>query len=76
MVPTLRLNRVSTADPDHHTIGDVDHDGTPDMTIKFVQDELTPTLEEGDQVPVTVSGELIGNHRFVARGWSASFGIT
>jgi hypothetical protein len=68
VVATLRLNRASTADPVHHTIGDVDQDGIPDMTIKFVQDELTPTLEEGDQVPVTVSGELIGNHRLVAQG--------
>jgi hypothetical protein len=68
VLPTLRLNRASSADLVHHTIGDVDHDGIPDMTLKFVQDDLTPTLPEGDQVPVILSGELAGNHRVLAQG--------
>jgi hypothetical protein len=65
-VSTLRLNRASVADPTRHTIGDVDQDGIPDMTLKFDQDLLTPTLLEGDEVPVTLTGEIAGDHRLLA----------
>ncbi|TMQ69484.1 MAG: hypothetical protein E6K81_14860 [Candidatus Eisenbacteria bacterium] len=65
VVSTLRLNRASSADPTQHSIGDEDHDGVADMTLKFDQDALAPTLEEGDQVAVVMTGELPGNHRLL-----------
>ncbi|TMQ71100.1 MAG: hypothetical protein E6K81_10975, partial [Candidatus Eisenbacteria bacterium] len=65
VMSTLRLNRASSADPTQHSIGDEDHDGVADMTLKFDQDGLAPTLEEGDQVAVVMTGELPGNHRLL-----------
>lgn len=68
MLSTLRLNRASPADPTKHVVGDHDSDGIPDVMLKFDQDLLTPTLDEGDSVDVTLSGELAGDHRVMATG--------
>lgn len=65
---TLRLNRASPADPHFQAIGDEDGDGVPDLTLKFDQDLLTPTLEEGDEVEVALTGEMAGDHRLLASG--------
>jgi hypothetical protein len=64
---TLRLNRASPADPSTHTLGDVDQDGIPDLTLKFDLDRLRPTLDEGNPVTVVLTGELEGGHRLLAR---------
>lgn len=68
VLSTLRLNRASPADPRIHTIGDEDGDGVPDLTLKFDQDLLAPTLEEGDDAEVVLTGEIAGDHRLLATG--------
>jgi hypothetical protein len=40
------------------SIGDVDRDGRPDLTIKFDQAAVKETVEEGEAVPVTIRGRL------------------
>jgi hypothetical protein len=47
------------------SIGDADEDGRPDLTVKFDRAAVTLTVEEGDEVPITVTGK-IGNVCFQA----------
>jgi hypothetical protein len=47
------------------SIGDEDDDGRPDLTVKFDRSAVELTVEEGEAVRVTVTGE-IGSGCFVA----------
>jgi hypothetical protein len=42
------------------SIGDVDHDGRPDLTVKFGRAAVQLILGTGNAVPVTVTGEIGG----------------
>jgi hypothetical protein len=42
---TLRLNDAAHADPAFVTLGDRDHDGVPDLTVRFALDEVRGTLQ-------------------------------
>ena len=58
-VSSIRLNGSVPVDASAPTsIGDVDADGRPDLTVKFNRAAVDPTLEEGDSVTVTVTGEI------------------
>jgi uncharacterized delta-60 repeat protein len=47
------------------SIGDVDGDGVPDLTVKFGRADVKQSVEEGDAVTVTVTGK-IGSGCFAA----------
>ncbi|MEM2089042.1 MAG: hypothetical protein QXF52_10305 [Thermoproteota archaeon] len=42
-------------------IGDYDNDGTPDLMVKFPRQEVIKIVDAGDQIPVTIRGEVSGN---------------
>jgi prenyltransferase beta subunit len=44
--------------PHPYRIGDHDHDGIPDLMVKFDRTDVINILPEGDEVPVTVSGTV------------------
>jgi hypothetical protein len=51
------------ARPYPFSIGDHDHDGIPDLMIKFDRSEVITILPEGEEVPVTVTG-IVGTTTF------------
>ena len=58
-ISSIRLNHSVQADPSAPTsIGDVDGDGRPDLTVKFSRTAVELTIPKGDAVPVTVSGTI------------------
>jgi len=63
-IASVRLNGGLPVDASAPTsIGDVDADGRPDLTLKFDRAAVELAVAEGDSVPVTVSGK-IGNGCF------------
>ncbi len=59
VVSSLLLNDVVPADQSHKPIiGDVDHDGIPDLMVKFSRDALQQHLVVGADQRVFVSGHL------------------
>src|SRR5207247_5861951 len=64
VIASLQLNGSVPVDVSApSSIGDVDHDGRPDLTVKFNRIALELTVPDGDAVPVTVRGR-IGNGCF------------
>ena len=45
-------------------IGDHDNGGIPDLMVKFDRQNVIDILEPGDEVVITVAGELIDGTRF------------
>ncbi|HET9328107.1 MAG TPA: T9SS type A sorting domain-containing protein, partial [Candidatus Eisenbacteria bacterium] len=65
-IPSILLNGSVPVDASGPTsIGDVDQDGRPDLTVKFDRAAVEATVSEGDSVPVTVTAR-IGNGCFEA----------
>jgi hypothetical protein len=65
-IASIRLNGSVPVDASAPvSIGDVDHDRRPDLTVKFNRVAVDLTVTEGDEVPVTVNGK-IGNGCFEA----------
>ncbi|MGC8832249.1 MAG: hypothetical protein ACP5PQ_06695, partial [Thermoproteota archaeon] len=42
-------------------IGDYDNDGIPDLMVKFPRQEVIKIVDAGDQIPITIKGEVSGN---------------
>jgi len=57
VLETVRFN--GTIPADRMTIGDDNHNGIPDATFKFDRSAAEAVMELGDQVPATVSGEIM-----------------
>jgi hypothetical protein len=58
-VASIRLNGSVPVDGSAPTsIGDADQDGRPDLTVKFDRAAVELTVEEGDAVTLTISGEI------------------
>jgi hypothetical protein len=57
-VATILLNASLPALPSPTAVGDHDGDGVPDRMVKFGRRSVIALLPEGEEVPVTVSGEL------------------
>ena len=51
------------------SIGDVDHDGRPDLTVKFSRMAVEQSVPDGDPAPVTIGG-AIGNDCFEETAWT------
>jgi hypothetical protein len=65
VLSSLRLNFVAPADQQPRPVGDVDHDGVPDLTLKFPFDQLRPTLAPGPSVPVVLTGAMADGRTFL-----------
>ena len=64
-ISTILLNDVVPAE-DHPTdIGDYDNDGIPDLMVKFNRQAVQDILELGDNVAITVTGEITDGTRFM-----------
>jgi YVTN family beta-propeller protein len=62
---SVRLDGVVPADTTQGgVIGDHDHDGVPDLAVKFDRKAVALAVPDGDHVPVTVTG-TVGTRRFV-----------
>jgi YVTN family beta-propeller protein len=56
---SIRLNGLVPADTcGPHSVGDEDHDGLPDLMVKFDRQAVSLSVPDGDRVPVTVTGEV------------------
>jgi len=61
---TVSLNDAISAEQKPITIGDYDSDGVPDLMVKFARSDVQDVLEPGDEVELTVSGELTNGTPF------------
>jgi hypothetical protein len=57
-VPTVQLDNVIYAESKPTEIGDYDNDGIPDLMLKFNRSSVQEILEVGNEVEITVTGEL------------------
>ncbi len=57
-ISTLLLNGQVPAEPNPKGIGDYDNDGIPDLMVKFDRSAVQQILQVGDDVEITVAGEL------------------
>jgi Subtilase family/Fervidolysin N-terminal prodomain/Abnormal spindle-like microcephaly-assoc'd, ASPM-SPD-2-Hydin/HYDIN/CFA65/VesB-like, Ig-like domain/FlgD Ig-like domain/Viral BACON domain len=55
---SVRLNGTVAASTQISEIGDWNSNGVPDLMLKFPRAAVEAALQEGDQVPVTVTGEI------------------
>ena len=62
---SIRLNESIVAEEEAPvTIGDYDDDGIDDLMVKFDRSSVQEALEPGDDVLITVTGELTGGENF------------
>ena len=52
------MNGVVPAENKPTEIGDYDDDGLPDLMVKFDRSDVCEILDPGDEVEITVTGEL------------------
>jgi hypothetical protein len=57
-VSTIKLNDQVPAESHPTGIGDEDDDGVPDLMVKFDREAVQEILQAGDEVEITVTGEL------------------
>ncbi len=57
-IATVMLNDVVNAEPFPFAIGDYDNDGIPDLMVKFNRALVQANLDLGDEIEITISGEL------------------
>jgi len=57
---SVRLNGTVAASPDFFDIKDWNHNHVPDVTVKFLRDAVDAALQEGDQVPISITGTING----------------
>ena len=50
-------------------VGDYDNDGIPDLMVKFNRQAVQGILEPGDNVEITVTGELIDEIPFEGKDY-------
>jgi hypothetical protein len=61
-VGTVKLN--GSVEATELTLGDFNHNGVSDFTVKFLRQEVEYILPEGDQVQVTITGSVGDNCKF------------
>ena len=57
-IGSILLNGVVPAENKPTEIGDYDDDGLPDLMVKFDRSDVCEILDPGDEVEITVTGEL------------------
>ncbi|MFX0182946.1 MAG: M23 family metallopeptidase [Candidatus Hodarchaeota archaeon] len=63
-ISTILLNEAVPAEDHPTNISDYDEDGMPDLMVKFGRQNVTGILETGENVAITVAGELFDGTRF------------
>lgn len=63
-VSSIFLNDSVPAEEKPNSIGDYDDDGIIDLMVKFNRDSVISLLEMGDEVEITISGELNDGRQF------------
>jgi len=63
-ITSILLNNVIPAESHPTDISDYDEDGIPDLMVKFDRQDVIDILEIGDNVTITVSGELFDGTKF------------
>lgn len=63
-ISTILLNDTIPAENHPTNISDYDNDGIPDLMVKFDRQEVIDILEPGENVEITVAGELVDGTRF------------
>ena len=63
-ISTILLNETVPAESHPTNISDYDNDGIPDLMVKFDRQAVQDILEVGDNVEITVTGELIDETMF------------
>jgi hypothetical protein len=58
IVSSILLQGLIPAEPKPFTVGDHDHDGIPDLMVKFRRSDVIDILPSGDNVIVQVTGDL------------------
>jgi hypothetical protein len=66
-IPTVRAMGTVPADASTHAIGDADHDGVPDLMLKFDRSAVVGASPFRDQIEIVVQGELADGRGFVCR---------
>jgi hypothetical protein len=61
---SVRLNGVVAPEEHPLGVGDIDQDGIPDLMVKFDRGEVIDALPNGMDVPVLLSGTLVGGETF------------
>jgi len=59
-ISSIMLNGVVSALSKPTEIGDYDNDGIPDLMIKFDREAVQEILDVGEQIEITISGEVDG----------------
>ena len=59
-VPSIRLNGMVSALESPVEVGDYNHNGVPDLMVKFDRAAVQALVETGDSVKMTVTGEVNG----------------
>ena len=57
-IGSVRLNGTVPAAPQFFTVGDWNNNGVPDVAMKFPRGAVEAALTEGNQVPITVTGDI------------------
>jgi hypothetical protein len=57
-ISSILLNNIVPSESNPINISDYDYDGLPDLMVKFSKSEVAQILQSGDDVEITVSGEL------------------
>ncbi len=63
-ISTILLNDVVHAEDHPTNISDYDDDGIPDLMVKFDRQEVIAILEPGENVAITVTGQITGGAQF------------
>ena len=63
-ISTVMLNGIVPALAHPTDVGDYDSDGVPDLMVKFDRSDVQDVLEPGNEVEVTVSGQLTDGTTF------------
>ena len=59
-VSTILLNCTVSAETSPTAIGDYDADGVPDLMVKFDRNAVQGTVEAGESVEITITGQVNG----------------
>jgi hypothetical protein len=59
-VTSVMLNSVVPAETSPTAIGDYDADGVPDLMVKFDRADVQGTVEAGDSIEITITGQVNG----------------
>ncbi len=63
-ITAVKLNNTVSAEQKPTEVGDYDKDGIPDLMVKFDRAEVEKIITAGDEVKITISGQLTDGKKF------------